>query len=67
MLYHLYPYDRVYSGRRYVGTLDSLRRQARLLYVSWILIREDGLVMAFTYDTAKYIGALKARYQEVQP
>lgn len=64
MKYHLYPFDRVYRGRWYTGTINDCLRLARFQYVSWVLMREDGRVMAWTYDTVKHIAGLRARYAQ---
>lgn len=62
MNYHLYPFDSAYRNRVYTGTFSECRLLARFQFVTWVLMREDGVPMAWTTNAGKYIKALKARY-----
>lgn len=64
MRYHLYPFDTVYRGRFYSGSFSDCLRLARFQYVSWVLMREDGTVMAYTFDVAKHLVVIKAKYPQ---
>lgn len=62
MKFHLYPFDAVYKGRRYIGTYSECRLLARFQFVTWVLMREDGLAMAWTINAGRHIAALKMSY-----
>lgn len=53
--------DALYRGRRYSGTFAERRLLARFQFAAWVIMRDDGVPLAWSVNASKEIKGLKAR------